>query len=71
MFHSEAEGFWSILKVVPSNLTVKRISKHRTKSPSIGRIIEPSTPSFNVWRQMKFKQGAGPTITKVLKVTPN
>ena len=23
LFHSETQGFWSILKVIPSNLTVK------------------------------------------------
>ena len=25
-FHSETQGFWSILKVIPSNLTVKTVS---------------------------------------------
>ena len=26
LFHSETQGFWSILKVIPSNLTVKTVS---------------------------------------------
>ena len=26
LFHSETQGYWSILKVMPSNLTVKAVS---------------------------------------------
>ena len=35
LFHSETQGFWLILKVIPSNLTVKN-----------GQNVEPNHPKF-------------------------
>ena len=34
LFHSETQGFWSILKVIPSNLTVKRVSLTQNVEPN-------------------------------------
>ena len=34
LFHSETQGFWSILKVIPSNLTVKMTSLTQNVEPN-------------------------------------
>ena len=34
LFHSETQGFWSILKVIPSNLTVKMVSLTQSVEPN-------------------------------------
>ena len=34
LFHTETQGFWSILKVIPSNLTVKTISLTQNVEPN-------------------------------------
>ena len=37
LFHSETQGFWSILKVIPSNLTVKMVSLTQNVEPNQAR----------------------------------
>ena len=34
LFHSETQGFWSILKVIPSNLTVKTVTLTQNVEPN-------------------------------------
>ena len=34
LFHSETQGFWSILKVIPSSLTVKTVSLTQNVEPN-------------------------------------
>ena len=39
LFHSETQGFWPILKVIPSNLTVKTVS--------LTENVEPKRPKLS------------------------
>ena len=54
LFHSETQGFWPILKVIPSNLTVKTVSLTENVEPKRPKLsLEPTITAYSTVLKVK------------------